>query len=54
MNYEKSVIGSLLLDPRVIETIKGIVSPSDFGNQHLSEALRAIYELSEKAVQSMY
>ena len=48
MNYEKSVIGSLLLDPRVIETIKGIVNPSDFGNQHLSEALRAIYELSEK------
>ena len=48
MSYEKSVIGSLMLDPNVIETIKGIVSPGDFGNQHLGEALRAIYELSEK------
>jgi len=48
MSYEKSVIGSLLLDPHVIETIKGIVNPSDFGNQHLGEALRAIYELSER------
>ena len=48
MSYEKSVIGSLMLDPNVIETIKGIVNPSDFGNQHLGEALRAIYELSEK------
>lgn len=48
MSFEQSVIGSLILDNGVVETIRGIVAPSDFHNSDLSEALRAIYNLHEK------
>lgn len=46
MNYEQNVIGSLLLDGGIIETVRGIVSPADFHNSDLSECLRAVYNLS--------
>ena len=47
MSYEKSIIGSLMLDPRAIESVKAIVSPDDFANSHLAEVLGAIYALSD-------
>ena len=47
MSYEKSIIGSLMLDPRAVEGVKAIVSPSDFANSGLSEVLGAIYALSD-------
>lgn len=46
MNYEQNVIGSLLLDGGIIETVRGIVSPADFHSSDLSECLRAVYNLS--------
>lgn len=49
MDYEQSIIGSLLLDPSAIEGLKPLVSPSDFGNDQLGEVLRAIYELSDQS-----
>ena len=49
MDYEQSIIGSLLLDPLAIEGLKPLVAPSDFGNDQLGEVLRAIYELSDQS-----
>lgn len=47
MRFEQSVIGSLILDNNAVQTVRGIVSPSDFHNSDLSEALRAIYNLAD-------
>jgi replicative DNA helicase len=41
------VIGSLLINKSAIETVRGIVQPSDFHNSDYSEALRAIYNLAD-------
>jgi replicative DNA helicase len=47
MKFEGSVIGSLLINKSAIETVRGIVQPSDFFNVDYSEALRAIYNLAD-------
>lgn len=47
MKFERSVIGSLLINRSAIETVRGIVQPSDFSNVDYSEALRAIYNLAD-------
>tara|TARA_R110002110_G_scaffold415850_1_gene657989 strand:+ start:21454 stop:22704 length:1251 start_codon:yes stop_codon:yes gene_type:complete len=47
MKFERSVIGSLLINRSAIETVRGIVQPSDFFNVDYSEALRAIYNLAD-------
>ena len=47
MKFERSVIGSLLINKSAIETVRGIVQPSDFHNVDYSEALRAIYNLAD-------
>ena len=47
MKFERSVIGSLLINKSAIETVRGIVQPSDFMNADYSEALRAIYNLTD-------
>lgn len=48
MNFETSVIGSLLLDNSAVETIRGIVQPECFINHDLSEVYRCILDLSDK------
>lgn len=47
MKFERSVIGSIILDNRAIHEIRSIVNPSDFHDGNLGECLRAAYELSE-------
>lgn len=48
MNFETSVIGSLLLDNSAVETVRGIVQPECFRNHDLSEVYRCILDLSDK------
>jgi len=47
MNFEQSVIGGLIRDNNAIESVKAIVNPSDFGNPHFGEVIKAIYNLSD-------
>lgn len=48
MNFERMVIGSLILDNYAVQGVMKIVSPSDFGNTEYSEVLRCIFDMSEQ------
>lgn len=47
MNFERMVIGSLILDNYAIQGVMLKVSPADFGNTDLGECLRCIYDMHE-------
>ena len=47
-NFEKLVIGSILLDNNCLATVEAIIDHTDFYNLDYSEAFRATVELSKK------
>ena len=48
INFERNVIGSLIMDNSAIATVMGIVDPSEFFDTVYSEIYRCILDLNEK------
>lgn len=49
MNFETNIIGALMLDNEVIETVRGIVEPHQFESLDLGEAYRCILDLTDRS-----
>lgn len=46
MNFERMVLGSLILDNYAIQGVMKIVTPADFANSDYAEVLRCIYDMT--------